>query len=197
MNRDASLSVAAPASGTSGRHATDAHDGLLDNVVQPAGSSVAEPVGHRRQRSRADRGRSNCKRSPGGGNLRTGKDGPIAGRPALCRRHGVDQRHRWQDSRPACVPGTVWGTAPMQNLQGARGAVLAPKLCQALTAPSSRGPPSTPARAPPVGQHRAPHLDPPSTPRRHARSYTIRRCSPPFTCGSSPPLTRTIPCSGC
>ena len=148
VNRDASLSVAAPASGPSGRHASDGHDGLLDNAVRPAGSSVAEPAGNRRQRSKSDRGRSNCKRSPGGGNLRTGKDGPISARPALCRRRGVDERHRWQDSRPACVPGTVWGTAPMQNLQVARGAVLAPKLWQALAAPSSWcPPPSMPARA--------------------------------------------------
>jgi hypothetical protein len=127
VNRDASLSVAAPASAPSGRRATGGHDGLLDNVVQPAGSSVAEPAGHRRRRSRSDRGRSNCKRSPGGGNRRTGTDGPIAGRPVLGRRHGVDERHRRQDSRPACVPSTMWGTAPMQNLQVVRGAVLTPK----------------------------------------------------------------------
>ena len=124
--------------------------GLLD---RPS----AGPLWHSHRRSRPDRGRSNCKRSPAGGNRRTGTDGPIAGRPALCRRHSVDERHRWQDTRPACVPGTVWGTAPLQNLQVERGAVLAPKLWQALAAPSSCGPPSTPARAPPARfSHRGP-----------------------------------------
>ena len=146
VNRDASLSVAAPASGPSGRHASDGHDGLPGSVVRPAGSSVAEPAERTPQRSRSGRGRSNCKRSPGGGNLRTEKDGPIAGRPALCRRASVDERHRWQDSRPACVPGTMWGTAPMQNLQVARGAVLARQVWQAAAAPSSRLPSFIPAR---------------------------------------------------
>ena len=161
VNRDASLSVAEPASGPSGRHATGGHDGLLDNVVPPAGSSVAEPAGHRRRRSRSDRGRSNCKRSPGGGSLRTGKDGPISARPALCHRHGVDERQRWQDSRPACVPGTVWGTAPMPNLQVARGAVLAHKSGR----PPLRRPPARRALSPPEHElvsHR-PRCHPPSS----------------------------------
>ena len=115
--------------------------GLLDR-------SLPGLLWHSHRRSRSDRGRSNCKRSPAGGNRRTGTDGPIAGRPALCRRHGVDERHRWQDTRPACVPGTVWGTASMQNLQVARGAVLAPKVWQAPAAPSSQGLPATAATVP-------------------------------------------------
>jgi hypothetical protein len=36
--------------------------------------------------------------------------------------------------RYAFVPGTVWGTAPMQNLPVVRGAVLAPQVWQALDA---------------------------------------------------------------
>ena len=51
---------------------------------------------------------------------------------------GVDARRPRQDTWPACVPGTMWGTAPMLNLQVARGAVLSPELCQGLAAPSSR-----------------------------------------------------------
>ena len=170
VNRDASLSVAAPASGPSGRHASDGHDGLPGSVVRPAGSSVAEPAERTPQRSRSGRGRSNCKRSPAGGNLRTEKDGPIAGRPALCRRASVDERHRWQDSRPACVPGTMWGTAPMQNLQVARGAVLARQVWQAAAAPSSRSPSFIPARTR-AGQSPTALRSPSSsavTPRGHA-----------------------------
>ena len=48
-------------------------------------------------------------------------------RPALCRRRDVDERPHRQDTRPAFVPGTVWGTASMQNLQVELGAVLALK----------------------------------------------------------------------
>jgi len=148
VNRDASLSVAAPASGPFGQRACGGHDGSPGSAARPAGPFAAGPLWHSHRRSRADRGRSNCKRSPAGGNRRTGTDGPTAGRPALCRRHDVDECHRWQDSRPACVPGTMWGTAPMQNLQVARGAVLAPKHWQAPAAPSSRGPPVTAAAVP-------------------------------------------------
>ena len=120
----------------------------MARLVAPPGRGlcVAAPVGHNHRRSRSDRGRSNCTRSPGRGTRHTGTDGPRAGRPAPCRRHGVDERQRWQDSRPACVPGTVWGTAPRLNLQVVRGAVLAPKLWQALAAPSSRCMPSIAAR---------------------------------------------------
>ena len=145
VNRDASLSVAAPASGPSGRHASDGHDGLPGSVVRPAGSSVAEPAERTPQRSRSGRGRSNCKRSPGGGNLRTEKDGPIAGRPALCRRASVDERHRWQDSRPACVPGTMWGrrrcrtcklrAAPCLPAKFGRPPLRRPPGCRALSQP--------------------------------------------------------------
>ena len=51
---------------------------------------------------------------------------------ALLRRCGMDGRHGWQDSRPACVPGTVWGKAPTLNLQVARGAVLTPRFDRLL-----------------------------------------------------------------
>jgi hypothetical protein len=45
----------------------------------------------------------------------------------LHSRRDVDERPHRQDTRPAFVPGTVWGTAPMQNLQVQLGAVLALK----------------------------------------------------------------------
>ena len=46
-------------------------------------------------------------------------------RSALRRRQDVDERHHRQDTRPAFVPGTVWGTASMRNCQVELGAVLA------------------------------------------------------------------------
>jgi hypothetical protein len=83
----------------------------------------------------------------------------------------VDERHRWQDTRPACVPGTMWGTAPRLNLQVGRGAVLAPRLWQAPATPSSCGPPVTPAQAPP---DRPPPSDPLSMPGRRTPSHAAR-----------------------
>jgi len=172
VNRDASLSVAAPANGPSGQRACGGRDGSPGSAARPAGRSVAAPAGHRRRCSRADRGHSNCKRSPVGGNRRTGTDDLIAGRGPLCRRHSVDERHRWQDTRPACVPGTVWGTAPLQYLQVERGAVLASKLWQALATPSSPGPPPTPARPPPARfRHRGPASHPLSRSACRNRGY--------------------------
>ena len=44
---------------------------------------------------------------------------------ALDRRQDVDERLHRQDTRPAFVPGTVWGTASKQNCQVMVGAVLA------------------------------------------------------------------------
>ena len=138
VNRDASLSLAAPASGPCVPHASDGHGGSPDSAAQPAGRCTDVPAAHSRRRSRSDRGHSNCKRSPAGGNRHTGTGGLIADRPAPRRRSGMDERHSRQDTRPTCVPGTMWGTAPMQNLQVERGAVLALKVWQALAAPSSR-----------------------------------------------------------
>ena len=138
VNRDASLSLAAPATGSSAPHACGGHDGSPDSAAQPAEPSSGAPAAHSRRRSSADRGRSNCKRSPAGGNRHTGTDDPTVDRPAPLRSSGVDARRPRQDTWPACVPGTMWGTAPMQNLQVARGAVLAPELCQGLAAPSAR-----------------------------------------------------------
>jgi len=194
VNRDASLSVAAPANGPSGQRACGGRDGSPGSAARPAGRSAAGPLWHSLRRSRPDRGRSNCKRSPAGGTRRTGTDGLIAGRAPLCRKHSVDERYRWQDTRPACVPGTMWGTAPMQNCQVARGAVLAPKLWQALAAPSSPGPPSTPAPTLPARfSHRGPASHPLSRSACHTRSYAARRGSPPATRASSPPLTSVAP----
>ena len=194
VNRDASLSVAPPASGSSAPHACGGHDGSPDSAVQPAEPSGGAPAAHSRRRSRADRGRSNCKRSPGGGNRRTGTDGPMADRAALLRRCDMDGRHCWQDSRPACVPGTMWGTAPMLNLQVVRGAVLAPQVWQAAAAPSSRLPGFIPAQTRAVTHPTS--LSSSSSSAVRPRGHAVRRCPPPSTRGFSPPLTqRPVPAS--
>ncbi len=48
-------------------------------------------------------------------------------RPPQSRSHYVDERPHRQDTRPAFVPGTVWGTASIQNLPVEIGAVLTRK----------------------------------------------------------------------
>jgi hypothetical protein len=134
VNRDASLYLAAHASGRSGRHASDGHDGSPGSAGQSVEPFVGEPAHYSRRRSRPCPGRSNCKPPPGDGNSRTRTDGPIAVRLAPRRRRGMDEYSHSQDVRPACVPGTVWGTPPMLSRQVVRGAVLATKLWQALAA---------------------------------------------------------------
>jgi hypothetical protein len=135
-----------PPAARPGQRACGGHDGLPGSAARPAGRFAAGPLWHNGRCSRPGRGRSNCKRSPAGGNRRTGTDGMMAARPAPRRGHSMDERHPWQDSRPACVPGTMWGTAPGQNLQVVLGAVLSPELCQGLAAPSSRLSGTIPAR---------------------------------------------------
>jgi hypothetical protein len=59
------------------------------------------------------------------GTLGIRRDGQTAARSAHRRKRGVDERRHWQDIRPAFVPGTMWGTASMQNLPVMVDAVLA------------------------------------------------------------------------
>ena len=126
VNRDASLSLAAPASGPCVPHASDGHGGSPDSAAQPAGRCTDVPAAHSRRRSRSDRGHSNCKRSPAGGNRHTGTGGLIADRPAPRRSSGVDEHHPWQDTRPACVPGTMWGHGAEPDCQVTRPASCLP-----------------------------------------------------------------------
>src|SRR5208283_3025355 len=126
VNPDASLFLsAAPDSGGTGWLASADPAGSARSVdPHPAGSGGG--LARRRpRRSRPGRGHNSGRRSPGGGTARTGTDGPRPDRPAHRRRPGVDERRHWQDTRPAFVPDTMWGTASRSNCQVALGAVLA------------------------------------------------------------------------
>ena len=131
VNRDASLFFCATENGPSGRHASGGRDGSADSACRPRGASGDAPVRRSRCRSRSARGHSSCTRPPGSDTARTGTDGQPLAQPARRRRLGVDGRHPWQDTRPAFVPSTVWGTASRQNCQVMVGAVLAPQFWQA------------------------------------------------------------------
>src|SRR5208282_557036 len=70
--------------------------------------------------------------------------GQTAPRCPRHRKHGVDERRHWQDSRPASVPGTLCGTASIQNCQVEVGAVLAAIVAgpQQIAEMSASGPPA-------------------------------------------------------
>jgi hypothetical protein len=126
VNRDASLFFCAPpASAPSGRHASADRANSPGNAGRPHGHFGVVPARHSRRNSTSARGRSCCKRPLRSGTSCTGTDGRTPARSAHRRRRGVDERHHWQDTRPAFVPVTVWGTASGQNCQVMVGAVLA------------------------------------------------------------------------
>ena len=153
VNRDASLFFCAPETDPSERHASAGRDGSADSVCPHPGASGDAPVRRNRCHSRSARGHSSCTRPPGSDTARTGTDGQPLARPAHRRRLGVDERHPWQDTRPAFVPSTVWGTASRQNCQVMVGAVLAPQFWQASdTLPRHAVPP---ARRPRQEPHRS------------------------------------------
>jgi hypothetical protein len=126
VNHDASLFLffCAPAGGPSGRHASFCHQGSADSVRPRPEAPGDAPVRRNRCRSRSGRGRSGCKRPLRYRTSCKGTDGQTPARPVRRRRRGVDERLPWQDTRPAFVPVTVWGTAPGQNFQVIVGAVL-------------------------------------------------------------------------
>jgi hypothetical protein len=126
MNRDASLFRVGQGSGPFGRRASAGRAGCSRSAGRRLGSFGGVPAWHSPGCSRSAPGRNSCRCSPDYGNRHTGTDGQRAARPVRPRRRGVDERHHWQDTRSAFVPGTVWGTAPMQNRQVERGAVLTP-----------------------------------------------------------------------
>jgi len=119
VNHDASLFLsAAPASAPSGRHAPAARDHCADTVPRPGATSPAAPVRHSRPGSRSARGHSTCRRRPASGTCDTETGALTPRQPRPRRRRDVDERPHRQDTRPAFVPGTVCGTAPIPNLPG-------------------------------------------------------------------------------
>ncbi len=127
VNPDASLFFCALAGGPSGRHASPGHDGSSDSARLPSAASGDAPVRRSRRNSRSARGRSGGTRPLRYCTSCKGTDDQTPARSAHRRRRGVDERHRRQDTRPAFVPVTMWGTASRQNWQVEFGAVLALK----------------------------------------------------------------------
>ena len=125
VNPDASLFLVAPGSGPSGRHARADLAGSPGSAGRLLEASLSGRTRRSLRCSRSARGHSSCRRSPACGSRRTRTDDPRPAPPVRARRQNVDETPDRQDNCPAFVPGTMWGTAPRQNLQVERGAVLA------------------------------------------------------------------------
>jgi hypothetical protein len=113
-NPDASRSFAGPASDAPVPHGPADRDGSSGSADRPrAGRDISPPV-HSRRRNRSGRGRSSCRSAPERGNAHTRTAGP-AFPPAQARPHMDGVGNAWNNA-PACVLGTVWGTASIRNL---------------------------------------------------------------------------------
>ena len=112
VNRDASLSCRAPGSDVPAQHGRAVHGGWFGSAIRQHANCDAGPVAHNRRGNRFAHGRSSCRSAPGTGIPRTHTAGLTPRRHRRIGRHHVDERHYCRDTRPACVPGTVWGTAP-------------------------------------------------------------------------------------
>jgi hypothetical protein len=204
VNHDASLFLsAAPASGPSAPHAPAGHGWSAGSAGPPAAASRALPAWRSPPGSRPARGHSSCRRQPARGSWHTETGDLIPRLPLPCRRSAVDERLGRQDTGPAFVPGTMWGTAPISNLPGCGRRRACPQLWQAISPP----PRANPAPTLPQGGSRpsraacrapslvgAPPLPPPARGRRpypetaRGAGYTRVRdtADTPYCCHSRP-----------
>ena len=112
-NPDASRSFAGRASDAPEPRGLADRDGSSGSADRPrAGRDIAPPV-HIRRRNRSGRGRSSCRSAPERGNAHTRTAG-LALPPAQARPHMDGVGNAWNNA-PACVLGTVWGTASIRT----------------------------------------------------------------------------------
>ena len=102
-------------------------------------------VGHSLRRSRLDRGHNSRRSTPGHGSVHIGTAAPGAVQHRRTGRSDGDERRHCCDIAPACVPSTVWSTAPKQNSPVGPGAVRTAHA--AAPAPASPVMPGAPHHA--------------------------------------------------
>ena len=112
-NPDASRSFGR-ASGGHAPHGSPDRGGLPDSAARRRAGNDVEPSARTRQRSKSDRGRSSCRRALEPGTERTGTAAPFL--PPDRLRPGMDGVRNGWNTAPACVLGTVWGTASNPDL---------------------------------------------------------------------------------
>jgi hypothetical protein len=110
VNHDASLFCSAPGNGLVARRGGGALSGYCGSAVRRSSASGAAPAGRSLRHNRFGRDRSNYRSRPACGSPRRGTAALTPPRHEMAERL-VDLRHHCGDIDPACVPGTVWGTA--------------------------------------------------------------------------------------
>ncbi len=108
-NPDASRSFAGHASDCCAPHGPGDRAGLPDSVGQPSAEPGAALPARSRRRSKSGRGRNTCRSAPAPDSGHTGTAGPPL--PPDRPREGMDGIRSGWNTAPACVLGTVWGTA--------------------------------------------------------------------------------------
>ena len=136
VNRDASLFCPAPDSGLVARRGGVAPPGRSGSAARRIDASSGGPDRRSLRHSKSGHGRNSCRSQPACGRLRRGTAAPTPPRHGMAE-YQVDLRNVCRDIDPACVPGTVWGTASSQTakFRSRRRACL---LIPARSQPASR-----------------------------------------------------------
>ena len=113
-NPDASRCFAGHASARCAPHGSGDRADLPDSVGQPPAEPGAAPPGRSCRHNKSGRGRNSCRSAPGPGSGRTGTAGLTL--PPDRPREGMDGIRSGWNTAPACVLGTVWGTASNPGL---------------------------------------------------------------------------------
>jgi hypothetical protein len=135
VNRDASLFCRAPGNDLVARHGGVALPDYSGSAVRRTEASSAGLAERSPRHNKFGHGRSSYRSRPACGSLRRGTAAPTPPRHGMAE-HQVDLRHDCRDIGPACVPGTVWGTASSQT------AKFRSRRCACLLIPASSQPTS-------------------------------------------------------
>jgi hypothetical protein len=114
VNPDASHSFAGRASACSASRGSCDHESTPGNAGRQRAAPRVAPPAHSRQHSKSARGRSSCRSAPASGSARTGTAARAC--PRLEPPPWMDGGRNGWNNAPACVLGTVWGTASKPRL---------------------------------------------------------------------------------
>ena len=113
-NPDASHSFAGPASARFASRGSRDHESSPGSAGQRRAAPRVGPPVHSHRHSKSARGRSSCRSAPASGSARTGTAGRVCLR--LKPPPWMDGGRNGWNTAPACVLGTVWGTASNPRL---------------------------------------------------------------------------------
>jgi hypothetical protein len=136
-NPDASRSCIVPGSARRARHDSAGRRGSADSAAPPRAENAAALPARSPRRSRSGRDRNSGTPPPPAGSGRTRRAGTTARRHRGNRQDLDEPWNQW-DIAPACVLGTVWGTATVRTGQIGIGAAPASSMPRVLLRPSAR-----------------------------------------------------------